>query len=424
MSIIVIGLNHKTADIELREKLAFSDTRIPEGVQGILNLPEMREIIILSTCNRVELYLYGDSAPETPDKVKLFLSDFHSVELDRLDRSLYTHTGLDAVRHVFRVASSLDSMVLGEPQILGQVKDAYNRALSMKSTGLMLNKLMKKAASVAKRVRTETKIAENAVSISYAAVELAKKIFQDLREEVFMLLGAGEMAELAARHLVNSGVKEIVVSNRTHERGCSLADEFCGRAVKFEDFKHELINTDIIICSTGAPEYVLRLKDMEGVMKERRNKPVFLIDISVPRNIDPKINNLDNVYLYDVDDLQNVVDSNLHERQREAEKADEIIDEEVAVFDKWCQSLDAVPTIIALRKMADKIKKEEMKKLSSKLNGVNEGDMKSIECAVTGIINKLIHPPTVALKESDEDRDLMISALTRLYGLNGKEPVD
>ena len=421
MRVLVIGVNHKTATVEIREKLAFNGPKLEEGVFGLRKVPEVKEAAVLSTCNRVELYLCASKRGSAADHIKGFLSAFHGLPRQDFEKSLYVHEGEDAIRHIFRVSSSLDSMVVGEPQILGQIKDAFDFALNKKTTGVLLNKLMKKAISTAKRVRTETKIAENAVSISFAAVELAKKIFTNLAGKSFMLLGAGEMAELAARHLMNNGVQDVMVVNRTYERGCELAREFNGKPVKFEDFLHELVHADIIICSTGAPSYVLLKEQMHKVVKERKNRPVFIIDISVPRNIDPEINKLDNVYLYSVDDLQEVVDTNIHGRKGEAEKAEKIIDEEVEKFIKWMSSLDSVPTIVALRQKADEIKAEELAKLKGRLPGLDEEKMKAVEYMAAAIINKLIHPPTVALKEDTEDRDELIAMIKKLYGINGDE---
>jgi glutamyl-tRNA reductase len=301
------------------------------------------------------------------------------------------------------------------------MKDAFDFALQKKTTGILLNRLMKKAISVAKRVRTETKIAENAVSISFAAVELARKIFTDLSEKSFMLLGAGEMAELAARHMVNCGVREAVVVNRTFDRGCELATEFGGRPVKFENFLGELIHTDIVICSTGAPTYVLKKEEMQKVMKERKQRPVFIIDISVPRNIDPGINDLDNVYLYDVDDLQGTVEANILERKKEAEKAEMIIAEEIDSFQRWVSSLDSVPTVVALRSKAEAIKKEEVERLMNKFPELGEKERKAIEYMASAITNKLIHPPTVALREDAEDKEVLVAAIKKLYGINEEE---
>lgn len=421
MKVLVIGVNHKTATVEIREKLAFNGPKLEEGIFGLRKVPEVKEAAVLSTCNRVELYICASKSGSAADHIKGFLSAFHGLPRQDFEKSLYVHEGEDAIRHIFRVSSSLDSMVVGEPQILGQIKDTFDFALNKKTTGVLLNKLMKKAISTAKRVRTETRIAENAVSISFAAVELAKKIFTNLTGKSFMLLGAGEMAELAARHLMNNGVQDVMVVNRTYERGCELAREFNGKPVKFENFLHELVHADIIICSTGAPSYVLIKEQMHKAMKERKNRPVFIIDISVPRNIDPEINKLDNVYLYSVDDLQEVVDTNIHGRKVEAEKAEKIIDEEVEKFIKWMSSLDSVPTIVALRQKADEIKTEELEKLKGRLPGLDEEKMKAIEHMAAAIINKLIHPPTVALKEDTEDRDELIAMIKKLYGINGDE---
>ncbi|SPQ00998.1 Glutamyl-tRNA reductase [Candidatus Sulfobium mesophilum] len=421
MKVLVIGVNHRTASVDIREKLAFNGPKLEDGVFGLRKIPEVKEAAVLSTCNRVELYICASKGSAAADHIKDFLAVFHGLNRQDFEKSLYVHEAETAIRHIFRVSSSLDSMVLGEPQILGQIKDSFDFALNKKTTGVLLNKLMKKAISTAKRVRTETKIAENAVSISFAAVELAKKIFTDLAGKSFMLMGAGEMAELAARHLMNNGVQDVMVVNRTYERGCELAREFNGKPVKFEDFLTELVHTDIIICSTGAPSYVLVKEQMHKVMKERKHKPVFVIDISVPRNIDPEINKLDNVYLYSVDDLQEVVDANIHGRKIEAEKAEKIIDEEVDKFVRWMSSLDSVPTIVALRQKADEIKTEELEKLKGRLTGLDEEKMKAVEYMAAAIINKLIHPPTVALKEDTEDRDELIAMIKKLYGLDGEE---
>lgn len=421
MKVLVLGVNHKTANVEIRERLAFNGPKLEEGVFSLRKIPEVREVAVLSTCNRVELYTCVSNINSGAENIKSFLADFHGLKRTDFEKALYLHNDSAAVRHIFRVSSSLDSMVVGEPQILGQIKDAFDFALSKKTTGVLLNKLMKKAISTAKRVRTETRIAENAVSISFAAVELAKKIFTNLSDKSFMLLGAGEMAELAARHLVNNGVKDVMVVNRTYERGCELANEFNGKAVRFEDFLHELTHSDIIICSTGAPAYVLHKEQMQKVMRERRNRAVFIIDISVPRNIDPEINKIDNVYLYDVDDLQEVVDTNIHGRKQEAEKAEKIIDEEVEKFIRWMAALDSVPTIVALRQKAEEIGKEELEKFRNKFPDLDEPRIKAIEYMTTAVINKLIHPPTVALKEDSEDRDELIAMIKKLYGINGDD---
>ena len=418
MNVLVIGLNHKTASIEIREKIAFDGPKLGEAIDIFKTSPEVRENAILSTCNRVEIYAVVEDINSGIEHIKKILSDFHQVPRDFLDKSLYVYAGRKALRHIFRVASSLDSMIVGEPQILGQLKDAFGFALKRKSSGVLLNKLMKKAISVAKRIRTETGIAENAVSISFAAVELSKKIFEDLSTKTFMLIGAGEMAELAARNLISNGVKDVFVTNRTYERAAELAREFDGKVVEFDDFIQELIHTDIVICSTGASTYILIKEQMHSIMKQRKNKPVFIIDISVPRNIDPEINNIDNIYLYDIDDLQGVIDINIEERSREAEKAEGIINIEVDTLLKWYASLSTVPAIVALRDKAEAIRKEELEKTVRKLDGLNEEEIKSIEALTNSIVHKLIHLPTAALKSEIEDKDIMVDIVRRLFDLD------
>ncbi len=421
MNILVIGLSHKTASVELRERLAFNGAKLEEGLLGLRQLKGINEAALLSTCNRVELYTTVRDRSAAADTVKDFISSFHGIDKSDFEKSLYVHHNSDAIRHVFRVASSLDSMIVGEPQILGQLKDSFEFALSKKTTGVILNRLLKKAISTAKRVRTETRIAENAVSISFAAVELAKKIFTELSGKSFMLLGAGEMAELAARHLVNSGVTDVRVANRTYARGCELAQEFSGKPVRFEDFISEMVHTDILICSTGAPSYVLLKDQMQRVMKERKHRPVFLIDISVPRNIDPEINKLDNVYLYNVDDLQEVVDTNILERKKEASKAETIVEEEVTKFDQWLSTLESVPVIVALRQKAEDIKRDELERFRNRFPDLDKDKMAAVEQLAGSLTNKLIHHPTVALKENAEDREMITVVIKKLYGIDEDE---
>lgn len=421
MNILIIGLNHKTADVQIRERLAFSGTKLEQGLRGLLSIEGIEEAALLSTCNRVEIYAAVTDSGYAEEGVKKFLSGFHGTPRSEFEGALYCFSGDRAIRHIFRVASSLDSMVVGEPQILGQLKDVFDLALKNKSTGVLLNRLMKKAISTAKRVRTETRIAEHAVSISFAAVELAKKIFTTLEGKSFMLLGAGDMAELAARHLVGNGVKDVCVANRTFERGCELAQQFCGRAVRFQDIAQELTRIDILICSTGASAYVLTQAQMQKVMKERRQKPVFIIDISVPRNIDPGINSVENVYLYDIDDLQDVVDTNRSERVREAEKAEGIITEEVERFMSWMASLDTVPLVVALREKAQVIRGEEFRKFRERHRDLDEEHLKAVEYLTVAIMNKLIHPPTAALRDDSGDREMLAAAIRRLYDINGND---
>lgn len=425
MSIIVVGLNHRTADIEMRERFAFPGEKLAEGLKELLSIEEIREGIILSTCNRVEVYCVIFDPADGEREIKTFLSDFHNVPLEKLELILYTYKKEDAVRHVFRVASSLDSMVLGEPQILGQIKDAYSKSLVLNTTGVILNRLIKKAISVAKKVRTETRIGENAVSISYVAVELAKKIFEDIHVRTSMLLGAGDMAELAARHLLKSGVKGITVANRTYERAVELAAELKGTAVKWEDFLKEMLYTDIVICSTGASGYVFTDEQARRLMKERRHKPIFIIDISVPRNIDPAVNEIDNIYLYNIDDLQDIVDSNILERRKEAEAAEGIVGKAVESFLAWEKSLEAVPTIVEIKERMEVIRKEELEKIMNKLNGMSEREIKIVEALTASIVNKILHPSLSVLKEEidPENRATYIYLARRLFGLDREEGI-
>lgn len=423
MSIIVVGLNHRTADIEMRERIAFPGERLEEGLKALLSIEEISEGIILSTCNRVEIYCITTDTADCEKRIKRFLSEFHNIPLEKLESTLYTYEKEKAVRHVFRVAASLDSMVLGEPQILGQIKDAYSKALALNTTGVILNRLINKAISVAKKVRTETRIAENAVSVSYAAVELAKKIFEDIHTKTAMLLGAGDMAELAARYLLKSGVKGLSVTNRTYERAIELAEEFKGRALRWEDFLKEMIYTDIVICSTGASGYVFTEEQARRLMKERRHKPIFIIDISVPRNIDPKVNEIDNIYLYDIDDLQGIVDTNMLERKKEAEAAERIVNKAVETFLSWERSLEAVPTVIEIRDRAELIRKKELEKIMNKLNGMSEKEKEMLEALTASIVNKILHPSLAVLKEemNPEGRATYIYIARRLFGLDREE---
>lgn len=418
MDILVIGLNHKTAGIEIREKIAFDSQKIPDALKILRDSSVVKESIILSTCNRVEVYALARDKDKGIEFIKDFISDFHKVSRQLLDKNLYVYHGADAIRHIFRVSASLDSMIIGEPQILGQVKDAFIFSLKNRTTGVVLNRLMEKAVSVAKRIRTETRIAESAVSISFAAIELAKKIFGNLSTKSFMLIGAGEMAELATRHLISNGVKEVFVTNRTYERAEELAGEFGGKPIKFDNFIEELLYVDIMICSTGAPEYILMKDDLQRTMKQRKQKPMFIIDISVPRNIDPEINDLDNVYLYDIDDLQGVIEINIQERNKEAEKAEEIVNSEIESFLRWQASLSTVPTIVALREKAEIIRKNELEKALRRLGPLGEEQIKTVEYLTKAIVNKLVHHPTIALKYEDGDRELIAEAVRKLFSLN------
>ncbi len=420
MGIVVVGLSHKSAPVDVREKLSFPEDTVPDALHKLMTYEGIKESLILSTCNRVEIYTCVEDSIQGVEQIKKFVADYHKLSPESLEKSLYIHADAQGVRHAFRVASSLDSMVVGEPQILGQLKDAFDIALKAKTTSAVLNKLLKKAISVAKRVRTETKIAESAVSISFAAVELARKIFGELGGKTVMLLGAGEMAELAARHLLNNGVKTIMVANRTFERAVELAKDFNGSAVRFEDFPAEMVMADILICSTGASTYVVKHDIVSRALKGRHRKPIFMIDISVPRNIDPDVNKIDNVYLYDIDDLQGVVNANVAGRQKEAERAEDIILQEVETYLQWERSLDAVPTIVDLREKVEDIRKKELDKALCQLNGVTDDQRRAVEAMSSAIVNKIVHAPMVVLKQAaaDPGSNEIIANARRLFNLD------
>lgn len=422
MEVVVVGLNHRTAPIEIRECLAFPEDRLGEALGRVLSLPSVREDIILSTCNRVEIYAATWEIDQAIRDLKSFLSHYHHIALNELERSLYAYSGEEAVRHIFRVTSSLDSMVVGEPQILGQVKAAYDLATQSKSSGFILHRLLHRAFHVAKRVRTETKIGNRAVSISSVAVDLARKIFETLEGKTVLLIGAGEMCELAAQHLVSDGVRKVLVANRTHERAVVLAEKFGGEAVPFEKLDQGLRKADIVLSATDSPRYLLRPEQVAKVMRDRRQKPIFFIDIADPRNIDPKVGTIENVYLYNIDDLQKVADDNLQDREKEARKAEAIVEEEVAKFVQWYLSLEVTPTIVALREKFEEIRKKELEKMLSLHPDLSESERRSLEALTSAIVNKILHDPLSLLKHSNGEAiaDLYLDALQTLFRLELK----
>ncbi len=403
MHIVIVGLSHKTAPVEIREKLAFAPTAMERPLRQMLELATITEGLIVSTCNRVELCAVTREPDAAVAELRRFLAEYHEISPEEINENLFDYQGEEAIRHLFRVSSSLDSMVLGEPQILGQIKTAYGYAAEFKTAGLILNRFLHKAFSVAKRVRTETAIASNAVSVSFAAVELARKIFDRLDNKGVMIIGAGEMCELAARHFVSNGISKVLVTNRTFERAEKLAAEFNGKAVPFDSFVDHLAEVDIVMTSTGAPNFILGKRQMEEVLKRRKNRPMFLIDIAVPRDIDPKVNDIGNTYLYDVDDLQGVVQANLKERQKEAGKAEAIVEQEIGQFHLWLGNLEVKPTVIALRRKFEEIRQQELEKTFGNLKDLTGKQRKSIEAMAGAIINKILHKPTAALKNSQND---------------------
>ncbi|MCG3768067.1 MAG: Glutamyl-tRNA reductase [Nitrospira sp.] len=420
MHIVVVGLSHKTAPVEIREKLAVSESRMGEALTRLCSYQGVREGIVLSTCNRVEVYAVVDEIEAGYERIQEFLADAHlSLSSEQLTPHLYWHQGDRAINHLFRVASSLDSMIIGESQILGQIKDAFEAALTHKSTGIILNKVVKKAISVAKRVRTETKIAEMAVSVSYAAVELAKKIFSDLSEKTVLLVGAGEMAKLAARHFIASGVRHVRVTTRNPQHGLELAERFGGTAVPFEQFREDMASADIVLVSTGAAHSLVSEDDVQRSVRQRQNRPMFLIDISVPRNIDPAVRHVDNAFLFDIDDLKARVEQNRGGRLEEAEKAERIVVDEVKVVRQWLKSLEVTPTIMALRTKADDIKRVEMEKTLGRLANLSASERELVEAMASSIVNKLIHNTMVTLKAevNSSDGAAFVEAARRFFSL-------
>ena len=420
MNIIAIGLNHRTAPVELRERLAVSDSRLPEALARLKRWPGIDEGAILSTCNRVELYAVVKETTHGVESLRGYLVTLASdISWDGLEPHLYCLDGAEAIRHLFRVAASLDSMVVGEPQVLGQLKDAYDVALLHKATGVVLNKVMKKAISVGKRVRTETGIAENAVSVSYAAVELAKKIFQNLSEKTVLLVGIGEMGKLAARHLIGAGVSRVMIANRNYERAIDVAKRLSALPVPFNLVHQEMAGADIVLCATAADAYVIGPDDVQRALRSRKNRPMFLIDISDPRNIDPAVGSLDNAYLYNIDDLQSQVVTNLEQRRMEALKAEDIVRVEVPPVVAWLKSLEVVPTIVALRRKADGILREEIDRILAKLGPLAPRQRELVEELATAITNKLLHSPLIALKaEADSSNGaLFAETAQRLFDL-------
>tara|TARA_B100000315_G_scaffold260813_1_gene325697 strand:- start:6922 stop:8208 length:1287 start_codon:yes stop_codon:yes gene_type:complete len=421
MHIVTAGLNHKTAPIKVREGLAISNGDLSCVLASLKTLSAVEETMLLSTCNRVELYGATRDIDAASKELHQFLIQRNPIIApDQLAQHLYFLSDDDAVRHLFRVASSLDSMVMGEPQILGQFKDAMEAAVSQGCTGVVLNKVLKKAISVAKKVRTDTPIGEQAVSVSYAAVELAKKFFQNLAEHSVMLVGAGEMGELAGRHLVNHGVRQVMVTTRNFQRALEFAKQFKGEPIAFETFKTKLLHTDIVICSTGAPYPIVTAQDMINIMRMRQNKPICIIDIAVPRDVEDDVRDIDDVYLFNIDDLQQIVTVNLEERQKAALTAEAIIQEEVGTIMGWIKTLETIPTIVALKKHAEEIQHVEVEKVLARLPSLSAEERKIVEGLALSIVNKLLHRPLVTLKEeaANANSAMYVDATRRLFSLD------
>ena len=418
--IVNIGMNHETAPVELRELAAVGEHKIDEVMSTMRTIKDIKESIVLSTCNRVEILFTTENEEGATESVIDFLCRYSQISREKLLPLLYIFYDQEAIRHIFRVGSSMDSLIIGEPQILGQVKEAYRVAVNHKSSSVILNKLMHRTFSLAKKIRTETEISGSAVSISFAAVELAKKIFGDLEGKKVLLIGAGEMAELAATYLLHNRVAKIMVANRTFHRAVEVADQFHGETISFEEIGDQLLHIDIVITSTASPEPIIFSNQIKKAMKGRKNQPLFFIDIAVPRNIEPQINEIENAFVYTIDDLKGIIELNLSKRKDEAVKAERMVDEEVIKFSEWLKTLDVVPTIVALKEKCNKIRHVELKKTLSNLGNLTPEQRKSVEKLASSITKKVLNDPIIFLKskENRSSQNLYLDITRRLFNLD------
>jgi len=414
---VVVGLSHRTAPVEIRERLAVAPNRLEDELRDLASAAKLEEALLISTCNRVEVYATSDDPSRAIQRARDTLRA--KLPQSAPEDALYTERGVAVVRHAFRVASSLDSLVVGEPQILGQVKNAFDAAQNAGTAGTLLGRCFNQAFSTAKRIRNETGIAEGTVSVSSIACELAKKIFGHLDGRRTLLLGAGEMGEAAARSLRQTGT-HLHVINRSEEKATALASTCGGRAVGYERLPAELVEADVVIASTASAKFILTPELMRGVVKSRRHRPLFIIDIAVPRDVDPRVGSMDNVFVYDVDDLQQVAEENLAVRTREAAEAERIIDEEVESFLAWRRSLELAPTIVALRKYFAKVADDELARSLSRIEGLKDADRATLEAMSRSMVNKLLHQPLTQLKASTGEPDgaLLVDAVRRLFDLS------
>lgn len=419
MPFIVIGINHRTAPVAIREKVVFADAETPAALHQLRQLPEIRESLIVSTCNRTELYCYADAEQVAPVSARVsdWLAHWHELEAAAIRESLYCHTDSAAVRHAFAVACGLDSMMLGEAQILGQLKSAYRLAQQSNSTGPYLNRLMQAAFSAAKRVRTETRIGVSAVSVASAAVSMARTVFEYLEERTALLVGAGDTIALAARHLHANGVRRMIVANRTLERAQALAQEFNGFAVTLDTLDLHLPEADIVVSSTASSEPLITYQAVKTALRTRKRRPMFMVDIAVPRDIEPEVAELRDVYLFTIDDLQSVVNENLAARQEAARDAEQLLAEEVHVFEQQLRTLDAVPTIRNLRSEAEAFKAHTVEQAQRMLvNGRPAAEV--LEFLADTLTNRLIHAPSQRLREAGEQGEAeLIRAAQELFAL-------
>jgi len=420
MNLQLIGVNHKTAPVEVRERLALPESRLPEACKKLLEHPGIEEGLILSTCNRVELLARTKNGSAD---LRSFVQNYFQVDPADFDQHFYEYREQEVVRHLFRVTSSLDSMVVGEPQILGQVKEAYALARAVGAVQSQLDSLLTRAFAVAKRVRTETAVGSSSVSIASVAVELAKKIFGSLHGKHVFLVGAGKMSELAARHLLAHGAASIFVSNRTYDRAVTLAGKFNGQVIPFDKLYDTCDKADIVITSTGAPHAIFRREHAERFLARRRNRPMFFIDIAVPRDVDAEVNKVDGIFVYDIDDLQQAVTAHVADRRKEAERAEAIISVEVDRFQARVQGLDVVPTIVSLQDHLETIRQAEIDRVRGRLGKLDPDQELAVEALTKGIISKIMHTPITTLKTAarDPEATTVIDLVRRLFNLQDKK---
>ena len=420
MHLLLVGASHRTAPVELRERLDFGSRGLDAAVRALAERQSAAEAVVISTCNRAELYVVCDQPTAAVDDLIRFIADFHHLPAEQIRPHLYSHIDHEVARHLFRVSSGLDSMVVGEPQILGQIKEAYGVATTVQTAGPLLNKLFHWAFGVGKRVRTETALAEGAVSVSFAAVSLAKKIFGNLSGRRVLVVGAGEMGKLTAIHLKAQGVAAVVITSRTLSHAQQLAEEVGGTVAAWDTLPQALLESDIVITSTGSSTPILSKAQVKDAVPASRTRPLFLIDIAVPRDVDPRAADIEQVFLYNIDDLQSIVRENLQKRGHEVSRAEQIVDEEVTKFATWHRSRGAVPTIVALRQRFEDVRRAELERLEPKLSSLPPEVRGRVEDVTRLIIEKLLLPPTEQLKRTDDSERVAqyTEALTRLFGLD------
>lgn len=421
MNLLVVGASHRSADLSVRERLYFPPETVSAALGRLLGSGEIDEALVMSTCNRTEILVKASGEQDQAIRaVRELLARERSFSQDELERHIYVHRDEDAVRHLFRLGVGLDSMILGEPQILGQIKAAYHVAQEARSLGAFLGPLLERTFAVAKKIRTESDIGRSPVSVSFAAVQLAHQIFGKLDDKAVLIIGAGETAELTARHLVSHGVRRIYVVNRTFERAQELARAFDGEAVGYECLHEYLEKVDIMVSSTSAPHFVLRHEDAVEVIRRRRNRPLFLIDIAVPRDIDPAVNHIDNIYLYDVDDLQHVADAGLKRRKVAAEKAEGMVEVETEAFLSWCCSQAVAPTIVALREEMHRVRELQLARYEARLRHLEPEHRKLVVELTTTLINKVLHRPIQFLKQQAGTTEGVgsVDMVRKLFGLS------